>query len=100
VFEALRQRNVEEGILTDSGRDQGYVAFQSCPFYGRLVGEIVYTFNDALRRMEGRTSYYIAGGDVGDVEVVRQYYLELIKGMTALRAELEQVIVFCKRKIA
>ena len=62
VFEAVRQRNVEDGILTDMGREQGFVALQSCPFYGRLVGEIIYTFNDALRRMEDRTGFYVAGG--------------------------------------
>ena len=59
MFETLRQRNVEQGILTDFGRGQGCAAFQPCPFYGRFMGEIAYTLNDALRRVEGLTSYYV-----------------------------------------
>ena len=97
VFEALRQRNVEQGILTDVGRQEGYVAFQPCPFYGRFVSEIAYTLNDALRRMEGRTSYYVAGGNG---EVVRPYYLTLKNGLAALHADLDGIIAFCGRKVA
>ena len=74
AFEALRRRNVEQGILTDFGRDQGCVAFQPCPFYGRFMSEIAYTLNDALRHMEGQTSYYIVDGNG---EVLRRYYLAL-----------------------
>lgn len=97
VFEALRQRNVEQGILTDFGREQGCVAFQPCPFYGRFMSEIAYTLNDALRRMEGQTSYYIVDGNG---EVLRQYYRELKNGMTTLRRDLEGIVAFCKRKVA
>ena len=64
VYAAVRQRNVEEGVLTEAGSAEGFVAFRSCPFYGRVVGEIVYTLNDALRRVEDRTPQYIAGGQV------------------------------------
>ena len=96
VFEAVRQRNVENGILTDMGREQGFVAFQSCPFYGRLVGEIIYTFNDALRRMEHRTGFYVAGGED---ELAQRYYAELVKGIRPLRDDLERVIEFCKQKV-
>lgn len=97
VFEALRQRSVEQGILTDVGRQEGYVAFQPCPFYGRFVSEIVFTLNDALWRMERRTSYYVAGGNG---EVVRSYYLVLKNGLAALHADLDGVIAFCGRKVA
>ena len=93
VFAAVRQRNVEEGVLTESGREQGYVAFRSCPFYGRVVGEIVYTFNDALRRVEGRTPQYI---QEGEVEKVRRYYTGLMRGMKLLRGELQRAIAFCR----
>ena len=96
VFEALRQRNVEQGILTDFGREQGCVAFQPCPFYGRFMSEIAYTLNDALRRMEGQTSYYIVDGNG---EVLRQYYRELKNGMTALRGDLDRIVAFCRRKV-
>ena len=97
VFETLRRRNVEQGILTDFGRDQGCVAFQPCPFYGRFMSEIAYTLNDALRRLEGQTSYYIVDGNG---EVLRRYYLQLKDGMTALRRDLEGIIAFCGRKAA
>ena len=97
VFEALRQRNVEQGILTDLGRQEGCVAFQPCPFYGRFVSEIACTLNDALRRMEGRTSYYVAGGHG---EMVQRYYLALRNGMAALRGDLDGIIAFCGRKVA
>jgi len=97
VFAGLRRRNVEQGILTDFGRDQGCVAFQPCPFYGRFMSEITYTLNDALRRMEGQTSYYIVDGNG---EVLRRYYLELQSGMTALRGDLDGIIAFCRRKVA
>ena len=97
VFEALRQRNVEQGILTDFGREQGCVAFRPSAFYGRFMSEVVYTLNDALRRMEGQTSYYVVDGN-GDV--LRQYYRELRNGMAALRRDLEGIVNFCKRKVA
>lgn len=97
VFEALRQRNVEQGIITDFGREQGCVAFKPCAFYGRFMSEVVYTLNDALRRMEGQTSYYVVDGN-GDV--LRQYYRELKNGMAALRRDLEGIIDFCRRKVA
>lgn len=96
VFEAVRQRNMEVGILTELGREGGWVAFHPCPFYGRLIGEIACTLNDALRRLEGRTSFFVAGGEA---KGVRQYYLELKNGMMALRGDLEGIIAFCKRKV-
>ena len=96
VFEAVRQRNVEVGILTELGREGGWVAFHPCPFYGRLIGEIACTLNDALRRLEGRTSFFVASGEA---DGVRQYYLELKNGITALRGDLEGIIGFCKRKV-
>ena len=97
VFEELRRRNVEQGILTDFGREQGCVAFQPCPFYGRFMSEIAYTLNDALRRMEGQTAYYIVDGNG---EVLRRYYLELKNSMAALRGDLDGIIAFCGRKAA
>ena len=97
VFEGLRRRNVDQGILTDFGRDQGCVAFQPCPFYGRFMSEIAYTLNDALRRMEGQTSYYIVDGNG---EVLRRYYQKLKSGMAALRGDLDGIIAFCRRKAA
>ena len=97
VFEALRRRNVEQGILTDFGREQGCVAFQPCAFYGRFMSEIAYTLNDALRRMEGQTAYYIVDGNG---EVLRRYCLELKNSMAALRGDLDGIIALCQRKVA
>ena len=96
VFEALRQRNVDQGILTDLGREQGYVAFQPCVFYGRFMSEIAYTLNDALRRMEGQTSFYIVDGQG---EAVRRYYGALGNGLGALGRALGGVIDFCRRRV-
>ena len=92
VYEAVRKRNVEEGILTESGSEQGYVAFKPCPFYGRVVGEIIFTFNDALRRVEGRIPQYI---QEGEVVKVRSYCTGLMRGMKLLRGEIEEAIKFC-----
>ena len=97
MYEALRQRNGEEGILTAFGRDQGCVAFQPCPFYGRFISEITYTLNDALRRMEGQTSYYVVDGHG---EVLRRYYEELRNRMAVLRRDLDGIIDFCQRRLA
>ena len=97
VFEALRRRNVEQGILTDFGREQGCVAFLPCPFYGRFMSEIAYTLNDALRRMEGQTAYYIVDGNG---EILRRYCLELKNSMAALRGDLDGIIAFCRRRAA
>lgn len=63
----------------------GTVSFCACPFYGRFMSEIADTLNDALRRLEGQTSYYIVDG-IGDV--LWRYYLQLKDGMTALRRDL------------
>ena len=97
VFEALRRRNVEQGILTDFGREQGCVAFQPCPFYGRFMSEIAYTLNDALRRMEGQTAYYVVDGNG---EILQRYSLELKNSMAALRGDLDGIIAFCRRRVA
>jgi len=96
VYEAVRQRNVDEGVLTEQGSQQGYVAFKSCPFYGRVVGEIVYTFNEALRRVEGRNAQYIQEGQVKEV---RRYVVGLMRGMKLLRGEMEEVVTFCRAGI-
>ena len=93
VYEVVRQRNLEEGVLTEQGSEQGYVAFRACPFYGRVVGEIVYTFNEALRRVEGRTPQYIREGQVKEV---RAYVVGLMRGMKLLRREMEEVVRFCR----
>ena len=93
VYEAVRQRNVDEGVLTELGSEQGCVAFKACPFYGRVVGEVVYTFNDALRRVEGRTPQYIQEGLVKEV---RGYYVGLMRGMKLLRGEMDEVVTFCR----
>ena len=70
VFEALRQRNVEDGILTDIGsRDRILWRFNPVRFTVVWSGEIIYTFNEALRRMEDRSSLYLAGGGTGACEV-------------------------------
>lgn len=96
TYEAVRQRNVDEGVLTEAGGVEGFVAFRSCPFYGRVVGEIVYTLNDALRRVEDRTPQYIAGGQV---EVVRRYYVGLMRGMKPLRVEMDDALAFCRGNV-
>ena len=96
VYESVRQRNVDEGILTEGASEQGYVAFRSCPFYGRVVGEIIYTLNDAVRRVEGRTPQYIAGGQMANV---RRFYVGLMRGMKLLRGELHHAAEFCLKKV-
>ena len=96
VYASVRQRNVEEGVLTEAGSAEGYVAFRSCPFYGRVVGEIVYTLNDALRRVEDRTPQYLASGQV---EAVRGFYVGLIRGMKPLRSEIDDALTFCRGNV-
>ena len=92
VYESVRRRNLEEGVLTEAGSTEGFVAFRSCPFYGRVVGEIVFTLNDALRRVEDRTPQHIAGGQV---EAVRRFYVGLMRGMKPLRSGMEEAVTFC-----
>ena len=96
VFEDVRQRHVEGGILTASGSREGWVALRPCPFYGRLMGEIICTLNDALMRVEGRMASDIMRGRE---EALRRYCEELRRGMTALRGEVEAVIAFCGREV-
>ena len=93
VYEAVRRRNADDGVLTEVGSKQGYVAFKACPFYGRVVGEVVYTFNEALRRVEGRTPLYIQEGQVKEV---RRYVVGLMRGMKLLRGEMEEVVKLCR----
>ena len=96
VFDAARRRGVESDLLTEAGCEAGWVALRPCPFYGRLMGEIIYTFNDALIRAEARMGADI---EAGKAREVRQYRLELRKGMTALRGDVEAIIEFCERKV-
>ena len=79
------------------GRDQGCVAFQPSPFFGRFLGEIAYSLNDALRRLEGNTSYYVMSGD-GDT--LQNYYLGLEGGLAAVGGHLDGIIGCCRRKVA
>ena len=96
AYETVRQRNLEEGVLTEQGGEQGYVAFKSCPFYGRVVGEMVFSFNEALRRVEGRTAQYIQEGQVKEV---RRYVVGLMRGMKLLRGEMGEVVSFCLAEV-
>ena len=92
VYEAVRQRNVDDGVLTETGGAEGFAAFRPCPLYGRVVGEIVFTLNDALRRVEDRTPQYIASGQV---EAVRRFYVDLTRGMKPLRGGMDEALTFC-----
>ena len=96
VFDALRQRHFDQGILTEYGRDQGCVAFQPSPSYGRFLGEIAYSLNDALRRLEGNTSHYVMSGNS---DTLQTYYLELEGSLAAVGGDLDGIIAFCKRKM-
>ena len=71
VFEALRRRNVEEGVLTELGSEQGYVAFKSCPFYGRVVGEVVYHVQRGAQAGGGANGSVHSGGPGKRGEAVR-----------------------------
>ena len=84
-------------VLTELGRDQGCVAFQPSAFYGRFVGELVYSLNDALRRLEGLTSYYVMSGDG---KTLQTYYAELENGLGRIGKDLDGIVGFCKRKLA
>ena len=97
VFDALRQRHFEQGILTEYGRDQGCVAFQPCPFYGRFLGEVVYSLNDALRRLEGNTSYYVM---IGDSESLQSYYRRLEGSLMEVGRNLDGIIGWCEQNLA
>ena len=97
VFDTLRQRHFDQGVLTEFGRDQGCVAFQPSPFFGRFLGEIAYSLNDALRRLEGNTSYYVMSGD-GDT--LQNYYLGLEGSLAAVGRDLDGIIACCRRKVA
>ena len=96
VFDALRQRHFEQGILTEYGRDQGCVGFHPCPFYGRFLGEIAYSLNDALRRLEGNTSYYVM---IGDSETLQSYYRRLESSLVEIGRNMDGVIACCQRKV-
>ena len=97
VFDALRQRHFEQGILTQFGHDQGCVAFQPSPFFGRFLGEVAYSLNDALRRLEGNTSYYVMSGD-GDT--LQNYYQGLESSLVEVGRDLDGIITCCKGKVS
>ena len=97
AFDGLRQRHFDQGILTEFGRDQGCVAFRPSPFFGRFLGEIAYSLNDALRRLEGNTSYYVMSGN-GDT--LQNYYLELEGSLAEIGRDLDGIIACCHRKVA
>ena len=78
-------------------RDLGYVAFQPSAFYGRFVGELVYSLNDAPRRLEGLTSYYVMSGDG---KTLQTYCAELENGLRQIGKDLDGIVGFCKRKLA
>ena len=96
VFELVRQRHLDAGVLTESGCKEGWVAIRPCPFYGRLMGEILCTLNDALMRVEGRMASDIMRGKE---ESLRQYYRGLMRDLTALRGDVEQIVAFCERRV-
>ena len=97
VYDALRQRHFEQGILTEFGRDQGCVAFQPSPFFGRFLGEVAYSLNDALRRLEGNTSYYVMSGEGNTLQ---SYYHGLEGSLAEVSRDLDGIIACCRRKVA
>jgi len=97
VFDALRQRHFEQGILSEFGRDQGCVAFQPSPFFGRFLGEVAYSLNDALRRLEGNTSYYVLSGDS---DTLQNYYVTLEGNLSEVGRDLDGIITWCGRRVA
>lgn len=97
AFDALRQRHFEQGILTGFGRDQGYVAFQPSQFFGRFLGEIAYSLNDALRGLEGNTAYYVMCGDGNEQ---KSYYQGLECALAKLGTDLDGIIDYCRREVA
>ena len=97
VFDAWRQRHFDQGILTEFGRDEGCVAFQPSPFFGRFLGEVAYSLNDALRRLEGNTSYYVMSGD-GDM--LQNYFTALDGRLGEVGKDLDGIIAWCGRKVA
>ena len=96
AFDALRQRHLEQGILTEYGRNQGCVAFQPSPFFGRFLGEIAYSLNDALRRLEGNTSYYVMSGDGNTLQ---SCYQGLEGSLAEVGRALDGIIAYCQRNV-
>ena len=96
VFDAFRQRHFEQGILTEFGRDQAFVAFQPSQFFGRFLGEITYSLNDALRGLEGNASYHVMSGDS---DTLQNYYLGLEGGLGQIAKDLDGIITCCQRKV-
>ena len=72
------------------------MAFQPSLFFGRFLGEIAYSLNDALRRLEGNTSYYVMSGD-GDT--LQSYYQGLEGSLAEVGRDLDGIIAWCWRKV-
>ena len=96
IFDAARQRHFDQGILTEYGRDQGCVAFQPTPFFGRFLGEIAFSLNDTLQRLEGNTSYYVM---IGDSDTLQDYYRGLEGCLSMIGKNLDGIIACCKRTV-
>ena len=97
VFSTLRERHFKQGILTELGRDQGCVAFLPLSFCGRFMGEIFYSLNDALRRLETQTSYFVL---MADGKTQENYYRNLEEGLERTGRDLEAIWTCCQRKVA
>ena len=97
VFGILRERHFKQGILTELGRDQGCVAFQPLSFCGRFMGEVFYSLNDALRRLEAQTSYFVL---VADGKTQENYYRNLEEGLERTGGDLEAIWTCCQRQVA
>ena len=64
--------------------------------FGRFLGEIAYSLNDALLRLEGNTAYYVMCGD-GDTQ--QSYYLGLEGALVELGTDLNCIIECCRRQV-
>ena len=96
MFDALRERNFEQGTYRIGARPR-LRGVSAIGVLWSLCGGLGYSLNDALRRLEGLTSYYVMSGDG---KTLQNYYAELENGLGRIGKDLGGIVGFCKRKLA
>lgn len=92
-IEGVARSQARAGILTSSGRRDGYVAYRPSKVFGRVLWETTGNLNDALLALEGSTIDYASRMDL---ETWQRYHQVVDERLEAVRRAMDGVIELCR----
>ena len=91
-IEVVARSQARAGILTSSGRRDGFIAYRPSKVFGRVLWEATGTLNDALLALERSTIDYAS---TMDLETWQRYHRVVDERLEAVRRAMDGVIELC-----